>query len=88
MLRKQTDGSYRLIAGSFPSLAEADRYARLLGNEGYHAVITPKRVSDDLLLHRVEIQGLKTLQEANDVWDIGLRNQWLALVGNSSTGQR
>jgi hypothetical protein len=31
---------------------------------------------------------LKTLQEANDVWDIGLRNQWLALVGNSSTGQR
>jgi general secretion pathway protein A len=88
MLRKQTDGSYRLIAGSFPSLAEADRYARLLGNKGYHAVITPKRVSDDLLLHRVEIQGLKTLQEANDVWDIGLRNQWLALVGNSSTGQR
>jgi general secretion pathway protein A len=87
MLRKQTDGSYRLIAASFPTLTEADRYVRILGNEGYQAVITPRRVSDDLLLHRVEILGLKNMQEANDVWDKGLRNQWLALVGNS-TSQR
>ena len=84
MVRKQPDGSYRLIVASLPSLTEADKYARLLGNAGYQVVTTPKRVMDDLLLHRVEIAGLKNFQEANEVWDAGLRNQWLAFVGDQT----
>jgi cell division septation protein DedD len=88
MLRKQPDGSYRLIVASFSSLAEADKYARLLGNAGYQVVITPKRVSDDLLLHRVEIDALKNFEEANQIWDTGLRNQWFAFVGNPTSGDR
>jgi len=82
MVRKQPDGSYRVIVASLPSLTEADKYTRLLSNAGYQVVTTPKRVSDDLLLHRVEIAGLKNFQEANEVWDTGLRNQWLAFVGD------
>jgi hypothetical protein len=74
MLRKQPDGSYRLIVASFSSHTDADKYARLLGNTGHQVVITPKRVSDDLLLHRVEIDGLKNFEEANQIWDAGLRN--------------
>jgi type II secretory pathway predicted ATPase ExeA len=74
MLRKQPDGFYRLIVASFSSKMEADEYARRLGNAGYRVVITPNRISDDLLLHRVEIDGLKNFDEANQIWDAGLRN--------------
>jgi general secretion pathway protein A len=80
MLRKQPDGSYRLIAASFPSIRGADEFARLLGDKGYRILITPKRVSDSLLLHRVEIDGLKDLHEANQAWETGLRNEWLTFA--------
>jgi general secretion pathway protein A len=82
LLRQQPDGSYHLIALSFRSLAGANERARLLRNKGYQVKITPRRVSDDLVLHRVEIAGLKNLEEANQIWQSGLRNEWLAFVGN------
>ena len=82
LLRKQSDGSYRLIVASFRSQIEADAYAGRLSNRGYHVTITPRRVSDDLLLHRVEINGLKSLEEANQTWLTGLRNEGLAFAGN------
>ena len=83
LLRKQPDGSYRLIVASFRSRAEADEYAGRLSNKGYRVTITPKKVSDDLLLHRVEIHGLKNLEEAHQTWSTGLRNEWLAFAGNA-----
>jgi general secretion pathway protein A len=85
MLRKQADGSYRLIVGSFPSPRGADQYARLLGNEGYQVTITPNRVSDDLLLHRVEIEGLKNRKEVDQTWEIGIKKRWLAFAGDPRT---
>jgi len=88
MLRKRPDGSYRLIVASFPSLTEAEKYARLLGNEGYQIMITPKWVADDLLLHRVEIDGLKNLEEVDQIWETGLKNQWFAFVGSPRSGTR
>ncbi|MGH7797051.1 MAG: AAA family ATPase [Candidatus Binatia bacterium] len=88
MLRKQPDGSYRLIVASFPSLTEANKSARLLGYTGYQVVITPKRVSDDLLLHRIEIDGLKNSEDAKQIWETGLRNQWFAFVDNPTSGTR
>lgn len=81
MLRKQSNGSYRLIVASSPSLTEADKYVRLLGKAGYQVVVTPQTISDDLLLHRVEIDGLKDFEEANQIWETGLKNQWFAFVG-------
>ena len=82
LLRQQLDGSYHLIVASFRSLKGADEHARLLRNKGYQVTITPRRVSDDLSLHRVEIDGLKNLEEANQIWQTGLRNEWLAFAGN------
>jgi general secretion pathway protein A len=80
LLRKQSDGSYRLIAASFRSVNGANEYAGRLSNKGYQVTITPRKVSDDLLLHRVEINGLKSLEEANHTWLVGLRNEWLAFA--------
>ena len=82
LLRKRPDGSYRLIAASFRSQTEANEYAGRLNNKGYQVTIRPRRVSDDLLFHRVEIDGLKTLEEANQTWLTGLKNEWLAFAGN------
>ena len=82
LLRQQPDGSYHLIVASFRSLKGADEHARLLRNNGYQVTITPRRVSDNLLLHRVKIDGLKNLEEANQIWRTGLRNEWLASAGN------
>ena len=83
LLRKQPDGSYRLIAASFRRLRGADEYAQVLSNKGYQITITSRKVSDNLLLYRVEIDGLKNLEEANQAWESGLRNEWLAFAGNS-----
>ncbi len=82
LLRKRPDGSYRLIVASFRRQTEANEYAGRLNNKGYQVTITPRRVSDDLLFHRVEIDGLKTLEEANQTWLTGLKNEWLAFASN------
>jgi general secretion pathway protein A len=82
LLRQEPDGSYHLIVASFRSRAGADEYARLWRSTGYPVTITTRRVSDDLSLHRVEIDGLRNLEEANQIWQTGLSNQWLAFAGN------
>jgi hypothetical protein len=82
LLRKRPDGSYSLIVASFHSVTEANEHAGRLSNKGYTVTITPRRVSHDLLLHRVEIDGLKNLEQANETWLTGLKNEWLAFAGN------
>jgi hypothetical protein len=82
LLRQQPDGSYLVVVASFRSQTEANEYAVRLSNKGYQVSITPRKVSDTLLLHRVEINGLKTLDEANQIWQTRLRNEWLAFAGH------
>ena len=82
LARKQPDGSYHLIVASFRSRTGADEYAGRLSDKGYQVTITPRRVSDDLLLRRVEIDGLKNLEEANQTWLTVRRNEWLAFASN------
>jgi general secretion pathway protein A len=68
LLRKQPDDSYRLIATTFYRLPRAGEYAARLRNDGYQVTITPRKVTDNLLLYRVEIGGLKGFEEAHDTW--------------------
>lgn len=88
LLRKQPTGSYRLIVASFRNRAAADSYARLLTDRGYQVVVTSNLTSDDLSLHRVEISGLKTLEEANKTWETGLTIDGLAFTNNPADGTR
>jgi general secretion pathway protein A len=80
LLRQQPDGSYHLIVASFRSRTAADEQARLLSNQGYPVTVTTRRVSDDLSLHRVEIDGLRNLEEANQIWQTGLKNKWFTFA--------
>jgi len=80
LLRQQPDGSYRLIVASFLSRTGADEAAGRIGKGGYQVIIIPKRVSNDLLLHRLEIGGLKNLEEATQTLETGLKNQWLTFA--------
>jgi general secretion pathway protein A len=79
LLRRQADGSYRLIVASFQNPTAADEYAQRLRNKGYQVSITPRKVSEDLLLHRIEIDGLQNPEEANHIWLAGLRNDSFGL---------
>jgi general secretion pathway protein A len=82
LLRQQPDGSYHLIVASFRRRTGADEHARFLSNKGYPVTITTRRVSDNLSLYRVEIDGLKNLEEANQIWQTALSDQWLAFAGS------
>ena len=82
LLREQSDGSYRLIVGSFASGKEAQRCARRLTKEGYQFIITISKVSDSLLLQRVQIVGLKNLKEALQTWNTALTKEWFALFNS------
>ena len=87
LIRKRPDSSYRLITASFHTLRGANEYARLLSGKGYQVTITAKRISNNLSVHRVEIVGLKNLEEANQTWATGVRDQWIALAGKPGRQQ-
>ncbi len=79
LLRKQEDGSYHLILASFRSLSGAQRLAHAVHLKGYSVSVTPRKISNDILLYRVEIGGLNNSEAANTTWDVALTNRWLAL---------
>jgi hypothetical protein len=85
LLRKQTNGSYYLIMASFRSAARADQYAQRLSSKGYAVTIEPRKVADDLLLHRVQIDGLKDHGEASHIWQSEFKNQSIAFANNPAT---
>jgi hypothetical protein len=88
LLRKQPTGSYRLVVASFRNREAADSYAGLLTDRGYRVVVTSNLTSGDLSLHRVEISGLKTLEEANKTWETGLTIDGFAFTNNLRDGIR
>jgi general secretion pathway protein A len=88
LLRKQPDGSYRIIVGSFVKRGEADAYIRGLADNRYPLTITSNRVSNDLFLQRVEVHGLKNFDEARRAWNTGLQNQWFAFVNELNDDHR
>lgn len=84
LVRQQPDESYSLILGSFRSLQQAEQLAQLARLKRYDVVVTPRRVSDNLMLHRVELYGLKTLEAVNHAWEIASTNQWIVFAENSA----
>ncbi len=87
LLRRQGETGYRLIAGSFLSRKEADERVRRIQDEGYDGVVIPKRISNNLMLYRVEIDDLKNQRDANRALQMGIKNNWLPFPVKAATEQ-
>ena len=79
LVRQQPDGSYSLILASFRTPQQSEALVQIARQKGYDVVVTPRRVSDNLMLHRVEINNLDNVGAVNNAWEIALANQWLVL---------
>jgi type II secretory pathway predicted ATPase ExeA len=84
LLRQQVDGSFRLAIASFLSRREADGFAQRVMQDGFGVIITARRVSSNLVLHRVEIDGLKELQAVNQTIQVGFKSRWLPFTPKPS----
>jgi hypothetical protein len=82
LVRQQPDGSYRLILASFRTPQQSEQLVQIARLKGYDIVVTPRRVSDNLMLHRVEINKLENIDAVNKAWETALANQWLVSVEN------
>jgi hypothetical protein len=87
MVRQQPDGSYRLILTSLRNPQQSAQLAQTARLKGYEVAVSSRRLSDDLMLYRVEIDGLENLAAVNRAWEVAAANHWLALV-ESSSGRR
>ena len=77
LLRQQQDGSFRLIMASFLSRREAEDFAERIVRDGFPVVVTVRPVSNNLVLHRLEINGLRNREDAKHPIHIGFINRWL-----------
>jgi general secretion pathway protein A len=77
LLRRQPDGSYRLIVSSQPSPVVANRIAQAARAQGYTPVIRTREVASDHVLQRVELTALKSRAEALRAWETARRLDWL-----------
>jgi len=70
LVREQPDGSYRLILASFRSAREAERFAQGVRSQGYVVTVTPRKVTENIVVQRVEIQELKNVDEVKQAWGL------------------
>jgi hypothetical protein len=77
LLRQQADGSFRLVVASFLSRREAEEFAERIVRDGLPVIVTVRPVSNNLVLHRLEINGLKNLDDAKHTVQIGFKSRWL-----------
>jgi general secretion pathway protein A len=87
LLRRQPDDTYHLILDSFFNAQEAEKLGKTVRLKGYEVAITPRKVSNKLVLHRVEIPGLKNLETANHAWEVAAANRWIAVSSESPPRQ-
>jgi general secretion pathway protein A len=85
LLRKQSDDTYYLVLDSFFNAQEAAKLGKVVRAKGYEAAITARKISDNLVLHRVEIRGLSNLDAANQAWEVAMANRWVSSRDVSSS---
>ena len=84
LVRQQPDGSYSLILASFRTSQQAERLAQLARQKSFDIAVRARPASNNLVLHRVEINGLANLDAVDRAWEIALTNQWIAFADNRS----
>lgn len=84
LLRKQPDGSYRLLLAVFSRATLAQKYASLARQNGYNVAISPAQVAGSLLLHQVEIVGLPSKEAGQRAWALVDVHNVLTVVPKTS----
>jgi type II secretory pathway predicted ATPase ExeA len=88
LLRRQPDNRYRIVLGSFVNSEDAEKLGRVVRLKGYETRITPRKVSNKIVLHRVEIEGLESLDAANQAWNLATANHWMSFTNGSGQQER
>jgi general secretion pathway protein A len=84
LVRQQPDGSYSLILASFRTLQQAEQLAQLARQKSYEIRVRARPVSHNLVLHRVEINGLANRDAVDRAWEIAFTNHWIAFADHRS----
>lgn len=70
LVREQPNGAFRLILAAFRRQKEAEQFAQSVREKGYTATVTPRQVVRNLMLKRVEIEELKSLDDVKTAWNL------------------
>ena len=71
LLRKQEDGQYRLILGTFVKETEAEKAAQAARSKGYTATVIKRRVAAGARsLYRVELEQLPDTAAVDRAWEL------------------
>jgi len=84
LVRQQPDGSYRFILASFRTSQQAEQLAQLARLKSYNVAVRARPVSKNLVLHRVEINGLANREAVDRAWEIAFTNHWIAFADHRS----
>jgi general secretion pathway protein A len=84
LVRQQPDGSYSLILASFRTSQQAEQLAQLARQKSYDIAVRARPVSKNLVLHRVEINGLANLDAVDRAWEIAFTDHWSAFADHRS----
>jgi len=84
LVRQQPDGSYRFILASFRTSQQAEQLAQLARLKSYDVAVRARPVSKNLVLHRVEINGLANREAVDRAWEIAFTNHWIAFADHRS----
>jgi phage tail protein X len=87
LVRSQGDGSYRIVLASFLSQAAADKLGELIRRRGFEPTITPRQVTRQLALYRVEIAGVPSRSAAEQAWSAAVTNCWVFIHDTPCEGK-
>jgi general secretion pathway protein A len=76
LLRAQPDDTLNLVLGAYRSAQEAEGLAREVQQAGYHVRLKAANVATSLVLYRVEIVALPSLEAAKQAWAGARAHHW------------
>jgi hypothetical protein len=84
LVRQRPDGSYSLILASFRTSQQAEQLAQLARLKSYDVSVSARPVSQNLVLHRVEINGLANRDAVDQAWETAFTNRWMSFADRRS----
>jgi general secretion pathway protein A len=70
LLRKQNDGTYQLILGTFPTETAAQKAAQEAREKGYNVKVNKRRIAGSRSFYRVEIEKIPDTAAADRAWKL------------------